>query len=107
MPIYEYRCESCQDEIEVLQRLDEPPRRKCGECGGRLRKLISRTSFQLKGSGWYAHGYGDKPASSNGSGSRRKSRRASAKPGDSTAAPSSKPASASDDSSKKTAGDNK
>lgn len=59
MPIYEYRCRSCGAEFEVIHKAGEGPRRKCRECSGRLEKLVSRTSFQLKGSGWFAHGYGE------------------------------------------------
>ena len=58
MPIYEYRCKSCGTLIEVIQKFDDKPLRKCRECAGRLEKLISRTSFQLKGGGWFAQGYG-------------------------------------------------
>jgi putative FmdB family regulatory protein len=58
MPIYEYRCKSCGTLIEVIQKFDDKPLRKCRECSGRLEKQISRTSFQLKGGGWFAQGYG-------------------------------------------------
>ena len=69
MPIYEYRCKSCKKVIEVIQRFNDPPLRKCRACSGRLEKLISRTSFQLKGGGWYASGY----AKSGGSPSSKSS----------------------------------
>jgi putative FmdB family regulatory protein len=67
MPIYEYRCRKCGREIEVMQKFSDPPLQRCKKCRGRLDKLISRTSFQLKGGGWYAQGYG-------GSGSGRSSK---------------------------------
>ena len=55
MPIYEYRCSACGHELEVLQKLSEPPLSDCPECKARaLAKLISPVGFQLKGSGWYA-----------------------------------------------------
>ena len=57
MPIYEYRCESCEKTFEVIQRFGEGRLRKCRECSGRLEKLVSRSAFQLKGGGWYAQGY--------------------------------------------------
>ena len=57
MPIYEYRCTQCDDQFERLQKITEGPLRKCRKCTGRLEKLISRTSFQLKGGGWYDSGY--------------------------------------------------
>jgi putative FmdB family regulatory protein len=60
MPIYEYRCEKCGKTFELLQKIEEAPATQCVECGGKLQKLISQTSFQLKGSGWYATDYKNK-----------------------------------------------
>ena len=57
MPIYEYRCTKCGHLIEIIQKLSDRPLRKCTECSGRLEKLVSRASFQLKGGGWYSEGY--------------------------------------------------
>jgi len=57
MPIYEYRCGKCKRVHEVLQKMGDKPLKKCSECSGPLEKLISRTSFQLKGTGWYATDY--------------------------------------------------
>jgi putative FmdB family regulatory protein len=63
MPIYEYACEKCGNHIEVLQKVGDAPPKKCSKCKkGRMEKMISRTSFQLKGGGWYASDYA-KPAS--------------------------------------------
>ena len=59
MPIYEYACPKC-GEFEVTQRITEDPLRKCPTCRSKVRKLISSTSFQLKGSGWYATDYAKK-----------------------------------------------
>jgi putative FmdB family regulatory protein len=52
MPIYEYKCDSCNKQFEVFQKFSDSPLSQC-ECGGPLRKLISNTSFVLKGTGWY------------------------------------------------------
>jgi len=57
MPIYEYLCKKC-GEFEVTQRITEKPLAKCPTCRGKVTKLISSTSFQLKGSGWYITDYG-------------------------------------------------
>ena len=57
MPVYEYECSGCQKIFEVQQRLSEKPLSACPECGTEVRKLISRSSFQLKGGGWYSDGY--------------------------------------------------
>jgi putative FmdB family regulatory protein len=57
MPIYEYRCEKCGTHFEVIQKFSDKPLKFCSNCKGRLTKLISQTSFQLKGSGWYVTDY--------------------------------------------------
>src|SRR2546422_11165379 len=56
MPIYEYRCEKCGD-FEQMQRITDPPIDRCPRCHRKVRRLISNTSFQLKGSGWYVTDY--------------------------------------------------
>ena len=54
MPIYEYRCQSCHHELEVMQKLSDPELSDCPACGKpELKKLISAVGFRLKGSGWY------------------------------------------------------
>ena len=54
MPIYEYRCQSCNHELEVMQKLSDPELSDCPACGKpELKKLISAVGFRLKGSGWY------------------------------------------------------
>lgn len=61
MPIYEYGCTSCGHELEAWQKISEKPKRKCPACGAmRLERLISNTSFHLKGSGWYVTDYANK-----------------------------------------------
>jgi putative FmdB family regulatory protein len=57
MPIYEFECESCHKITEVVQSISAPPLSHCPECNGSVKKLISQSSFQLKGGGWYADGY--------------------------------------------------
>jgi putative FmdB family regulatory protein len=57
MPIYEYKCTKCGDQFEVNQRMSDDQLTKCESCGGKLNKLISNTSFVLKGSGWYVTDY--------------------------------------------------
>jgi len=57
MPIYEYRCDRCQKIVEVMQKFTDKPLSRCPSCGGRLSRLISNCSFQLKGSGWYVTDY--------------------------------------------------
>lgn len=54
MPIYDYACKACGHEFEREQRIHDAPVRKCPECGKlQAKRLISRTSFVLKGGGWF------------------------------------------------------
>ena len=58
MPIYEYECTKCGHHSEVWQKITDPPLTRCEQCKGRLRKLISQSTFHLKGTGWYVTDYG-------------------------------------------------
>ena len=60
MPIYEYICEKCGSHLEVMQKVSDAPLKRCDKCRGKLEKIFSRTSFQLKGSGWYMTDYSGK-----------------------------------------------
>lgn len=59
MPMYEYRCEKCEKVQEMLQKFSDAPLTDCELCGtqGSLSKLISKSSFALKGTGWYTTDY--------------------------------------------------
>jgi putative FmdB family regulatory protein len=57
MPVYEYECLQCGKRLEVMQKFSDKPLTKCPDCNGKLKKLISNTSFVLKGSGWYVTDY--------------------------------------------------
>ena len=57
MPIYEYQCSVCNRETEKLTKYDAPPP-QCAQCQEAMKKLVSRSSFALKGGGWYRDGYG-------------------------------------------------
>ncbi len=67
MPIYEYECSNCKRIHEVIQKFSEEPLKNCPICGGEVKKLISQSSFILKGSGWYVTDYARKNNSKNGS----------------------------------------
>jgi putative FmdB family regulatory protein len=60
MPIYEYRCNDCNNQFELRQKFSDPPADRCSKCGGTVRKIVSATSFSLKGAGWFGDGYGKK-----------------------------------------------
>ena len=54
MPIYEYQCQACQNQIEALQKISDTPLLDCPQCGEAcLKKKVSAAAFRLKGSGWY------------------------------------------------------
>jgi putative FmdB family regulatory protein len=63
MPIYEYECSKCGRIDEVLQKFSDRPLTRCKHCSGKLQKLISHSSFHLKGSGWYITDYAGKSGS--------------------------------------------
>lgn len=65
MPVYEYECTKCGRVEEAIQRFSDRPLSKCKHCSGKLHKLISQSSFHLKGSGWYVTDYANKSKTSS------------------------------------------
>ncbi len=65
MPLYEYKCNQCENKFELRQKFSDAPASECPSCGGPVQKLISQTGFSLKGSGWYNDGYGGGSKSSD------------------------------------------
>jgi len=62
MPIYEYQCTACQHRMELIQKISDPVQTLCPQCSKEtLVKLISAAGFQLKGTGWYATDFKNKP----------------------------------------------
>ena len=57
MAIYEYSCSTCEAVVEFWQSPGHKPPEYCVFCGGKLRKIISKTSFHLKGKSWAKDGY--------------------------------------------------
>ena len=54
MPIYEFQCQACGNEIEVLQKISDKPLLDCTACGkSEMKKKVSAAAFRLSGSGWY------------------------------------------------------
>jgi putative FmdB family regulatory protein len=114
MPIYEYQCKNC-GVFEVTQRIVEDPLKECPTChGGDLHRLISHTSFVLKGSGWYATDYASKSsgaksdatdgsASATSSASGDSGSNGSASSGEASSSPSGGDSSSSKPSSEKSA----
>ncbi len=92
MPIYEYRCLKCNSEFEQLQKFTDAPVSHCPHCGGQVKKLMSHSSFQLKGSGWYLTDYARKNTPQDTSGERHESKvEAKASEASGSDTPSSKP----------------
>jgi putative FmdB family regulatory protein len=65
MPIYEYECTKCGKIEEIFQKFSDKPLVKCKHCSGKLHKLISHSSFHLKGTGWYVTDYANKSRPNN------------------------------------------
>src|ERR671925_84469 len=88
MPLYEYACRACGHPLEARQKISDPPLSTCPKCKAEaLERLVSKSSFALKGSGWYADGYGAGSGSSASSGTESKSETKSEAKPDSKAEP--------------------
>jgi len=72
MPIYEYHCPKCGT-FETTQRITEPALKRCPTCKSKVERMISATSFVLKGSGWYATDYARSGSAKATDGSSEKS----------------------------------
>ena len=66
MPFYEYECTKCHNQLEILQKISDPPVKKCELCSGKMKKMISQSTFHLKGSGWYVTDYKSKSGGYDG-----------------------------------------
>jgi putative FmdB family regulatory protein len=71
VPIYEYQCTKCGEVFEAFQKISDEPLSQCKFCQAKVEKLISHSSFQLKGSGWYLTDYANR-SSANASGDKPK-----------------------------------
>ena len=98
MPIYEYHCSKCGD-FEAMQKMSDKPLTQCPTCRRKVTKLISSTSFQLKGSGWYVTDYARK--GDGGGGKADKTEKKSDSKADTKADSTSSDASSSESSTSK------
>ncbi len=53
MPTYVYRCQQCNNHLEVIQKFSDAPLKICPKCQGQLHRVIHATGIVFKGSGWY------------------------------------------------------
>ena len=60
MPVYEYRCNKCGHQFERIQKINDPPVRRCERCKGSVIRLISSAGIMFKGKGWYVTDYSQK-----------------------------------------------
>jgi putative FmdB family regulatory protein len=80
VPLYEYKCTQCGEQVEIIQKISDPPYAHCPNCGGEMRKLLSPPALQFKGSGFYKTDYASKPApKSEGSAETKSESKAEAK----------------------------
>jgi len=101
MPLYEYKCQSCGETFEVIQKFSDAPIQVHEKCGGNVERLVSPPALQFKGSGWYVTDYGN--GNGNGKNQPAKDGKKEAKSESSTGGsktetktPSTSPASSSD-----------
>ncbi len=60
MPIYEYRCDDCEQVFEAIQRISDEPLDACRHCSGAAHRIVSSPAIQFLGSGWYVTDYARK-----------------------------------------------
>jgi putative FmdB family regulatory protein len=91
MPLYEYKCSKCGAVFEVMQKINEPPLKKCIRCQGAVKKLLSPPALQFKGHGWYVTDYSSKGKQSPSSENTAKPKKGKEPPEDkkTTSSPSS------------------
>ncbi len=89
MPIYEYTCQSCKKRFERLQKVSDPPSKKCPSCGGHLKKNVSSPAIQFKGKGFYITDYVKKEPSAQEAKAKSKDKPKDEKPAETT--PADKP----------------
>lgn len=75
MPTYEYRCDECEHQFEVFQKMSDDPVEACETCGSPVRRLLFPVAIHFKGSGFYTTDYARKKTipASNGNGSSSES----------------------------------
>ena len=74
MPRYDYRCESCKEEFELVQSFAEAGKGACPVCGGAGQRVYHAVPVIYKGSGFYTTDYGrPKPPAENKNGSSESS----------------------------------
>jgi putative FmdB family regulatory protein len=73
MPLYEYQCKKCGHRFEKIVKFSDKPIKKCPECGGALEQLISASTVQFKGAGWYVTDYAKKGAGASAASSESSS----------------------------------
>ena len=53
MPTYVYRCDTCSNQFEIVQRFSDDPLKACPDCIGQVQRVIHPVGVVFKGSGWY------------------------------------------------------
>lgn len=82
MPIYEYECLNCENKFESIQKITDKPLETCPSCSGKVKKLVSNCSFQLKGTGWYVTDYAKKSKHTEGKQNEKKEKKKDQKASD-------------------------
>ena len=78
MPIYEYQCRRCEHRFELIQKFSDKPRKRCPECSGTVKRLISPPAIRFKGTGWYVTDYANKKSNEEDKKSNKEDKRETA-----------------------------
>jgi putative FmdB family regulatory protein len=89
MPMYEYKCASCGDVFEIIQKFSDEPLHVHPGCGGAVERLISASALRFKGSGWYVNDYGRNGSAGKKEKPAEAGKNGASKPADTPVAPTS------------------
>ncbi len=53
MPTYEYRCDHCDRNFDVVQSFQDDPLTRCPTCDSPVRKVFGNVGIVFKGAGFY------------------------------------------------------
>jgi putative FmdB family regulatory protein len=87
MPIYEYRCNECGQVFEEWQRDFKTRQMACPVCKGESERIMSNTTFVLKGGGWYVTDYSKSGAAASAAGGAAKPAESAPEAGSASAEP--------------------
>ena len=83
MPLYEYRCSSCGQSVDIKHGFKETVSEPCAACGGALTRVFNPAGIVFKGSGFYVTDSRPKSSEGGSSGGGSEAKSSDSKPAES------------------------